>query len=100
MLSKSQRGNETIEKTLNIHVLRMMNAYRRWPLDYILNCSHAKSKLMKDEYSRGRLRRQNIFKNCVFRKLLSIRKDRSRPSLGALLRNFKFSDQQSNEELR
>lgn len=90
-LSKKQKTNPVLDKQVQMHAYKLMNmsvnrSAKRWPLDYILNCDIMREKGHASadtpfNYSRGRLRRENILKNAAFRSMMQIRKSRRQPKL-------------------
>ena len=55
---------------------------KKYPLDYIINVPEArKDRRISSELLKNMLRRRNIFKNIVFRRLSEVRERRKKPKL-------------------
>ena len=74
--------NPAFETRILMHQSQILRWNKKYPLDYIINVPEARrDRRISSELLKNMLRRRNIFKNIVFRRLSEVRERRKKPKL-------------------
>ena len=79
---KMREENAAFETRILMHQSQILRWNKKYPLDYIINVpEHLRDRRISSELLKNMLRRRNIFKNIVFRRLSEVREMRKKPKL-------------------